>query len=163
MDLIIKSAFRQAIRNVNEYSKEFHCYPFLVKLDRCGGSCNTINDLSIKVCVPNKTEELNISVFNMITGINESKTLIKHISCECKCKLDGTKCNSNQLWSNDKCKCKKHHICQKDYVWNLATCSCEYGEYLDSIMDDSEILRDDFGKSYDEEIKTISKNLMESK
>ena len=38
----------------------------------------------------------------MITGINESKTL-KHVSCECKCKLDGKKCNSNQWWNNDKC------------------------------------------------------------
>ena len=25
----------------------------------------------------------------MITGINESKTLTKHISCECKCRFDG--------------------------------------------------------------------------
>ena len=32
----------------------------------------------------------------MITGINGSKTLPKHISCECKCKFDRTKCNSNQ-------------------------------------------------------------------
>ena len=29
----------------------------------------------------------------MITGINESKTLAKHISCECKCRFDGRKCN----------------------------------------------------------------------
>ena len=29
----------------------------------------------------------------MITGINESNTLTKHISCECKCKFDGKKCN----------------------------------------------------------------------
>ena len=65
----------------NEYSQEFHYYPFAVKLDRCVGSCNTLNDLSNKVCVPNKTEDLNLSVFNMITGINESKTLTKHISC----------------------------------------------------------------------------------
>ena len=35
---------------------------------------NTLNDLSNKVCVQNKTENLNQSVFNMITGINESKT-----------------------------------------------------------------------------------------
>ena len=28
----------------------------------------------------------------MITGINESKTLTKHISWECKCKFDKTKC-----------------------------------------------------------------------
>ena len=25
----------------------------------------------------------------MITGINESKILIKHISCQCTCKFDG--------------------------------------------------------------------------
>ena len=79
----------------NEYSQEFYNYPFAVKLDRCVGSCNAINDLSNKVLVPNKTKDLNLSVFNMIAGINESKTLIKHISCECKSKLDGTKCNSN--------------------------------------------------------------------
>ena len=87
----------------NEYSQEFHFYPFVVKLDRCVGSCNTLNDLSNKVCVPNKTENLNLSVFNMITGRNESKTLTKHISTECKCKLDRRKCNSNQWWNIDKC------------------------------------------------------------
>ena len=28
----------------NEYSQRFHYYPFAVKLDRCVGSCNTLND-----------------------------------------------------------------------------------------------------------------------
>ena len=42
----------------------------LSKLDKCVGSCNALNDLSDKVCVPNKTEDLNLSVFNMITGKN---------------------------------------------------------------------------------------------
>ena len=72
----------------NEYSQEFWYYPFAVKLDRCVGSCITLNDLSNKVCVPNKTEDLNLSMFNMITGINESKTLTKHISCGYKCRFD---------------------------------------------------------------------------
>ena len=42
-----------------------------ILLSICGyvGSCNILNDLS-KVCVPNKTEDLNLSVFNMIIGIN---------------------------------------------------------------------------------------------
>ena len=31
----------------------------------------------------------------MITGINESKTLTKHISCKYNCKFDGRKWNSN--------------------------------------------------------------------
>ena len=87
----------------NEYSQDFHYYPFAVKLHRCVGTCNTLNDLSNEVCVPNKIEDLNLSVLNMITGINESKTLTKHISCKFKCRFHGRKCNSNQWWNNDKC------------------------------------------------------------
>ena len=48
---------------------EFYYYPFAVKLDRCVGSCNTLNDLSNKIYVPSKTEDLNLSVFNMIAAI----------------------------------------------------------------------------------------------
>ena len=33
----------------------------------------------------------------MIKGINESKTLAKHISCECRCEFDGRKCNSTMI------------------------------------------------------------------
>ena len=69
----------------------------MVKLDRCLGSCNTLNQWSNKVCVPNKTKDLNLSVFNMVKGIKESKTLTKHIFCQCKCEFDGRKCNSDQL------------------------------------------------------------------
>ena len=96
----------------NEYTQELHFYPSAVNRDRCVGSCNTLNDLSNKVLVPNKTEDLNLSIFSMITGINESKTLIKNIPCECKCKFDGRKYNSNQKWNNGECQCecKKHHI-----------------------------------------------------
>ena len=61
----------------NEYSQEFHYYPFAVKLDRCVRSCNTLNDLSNKLCFPNKTKDLNALVFNMITGKNQSKILTK--------------------------------------------------------------------------------------
>ena len=70
---------------------------------------------------PNKTEDLILSVFNQVTGMDESKTLTKHIPCECKCKFDVRKCNSDQRWSNDKCqcKCKKLCVCQKDYDYLL--------------------------------------------
>ena len=87
----------------NEYIQGLWYYPFAVNLDRCFGSCNTLCDLSNRICVTNKTEDLNLSVFNMVAGINESETLTKHISCKCKCKLDGRKCNSNQNWNNNKC------------------------------------------------------------
>ena len=103
----------------------------------------------------------------MITGINESKTLTKHISCECKCKFDGRKCNSDQWWNNTKYQCegKNHHV-KKNYVWDPATCSCENGKYLASIMDDSAITCDEIIESHDEdteaklydETKTIPTN-----
>ena len=43
----------------------------MVNLDRCAGNCNILNDLPNEVCVSNETEDLNLSVLNMITGINE--------------------------------------------------------------------------------------------
>ena len=55
-----------------------------------------VNDVFNKTCVSNKTEDLNLSMLNIIAGINESKALARHVSCQCKCKLDGRKCNSNQ-------------------------------------------------------------------
>ena len=110
----------------NEYSEQFYYYPYAVKLDRCVGYGNTFNDLSNKVYVPNKTKDLNLIVFNMITGINESKTLTKHISCECNCRFDRRKYSSDQSWNNGNVNVsvKKHHICEKDYVWNPNTCTC---------------------------------------
>ena len=59
--------------------------------------------LRLIICVPNETEKLNLSVFNVITGINESNVLTPHVSCKCKCKFGGRKCNSAQKWNNDKC------------------------------------------------------------
>ena len=57
----------------------------------------------IKYVFSNETGNLNLSVFNMITGINESKTSTKYISCKFKCKFDVRKCNSDQWWNNNKC------------------------------------------------------------
>ena len=62
------------------------------------------------------------------------------MSCNCKCKFDGGKCNSNQKRNNDKRRCQnKKHICEKYYIWNPATCSCKNGKYLASFIDNSVI------------------------
>ena len=142
----------------NEYSQEFHYYPFAVKLDRCAESCNTLNDLSNKGCVPSKTEDLNLRVFNMITGINESKALTKDISCESKCKFDGRKYISNQWRNNGKClrECKKYNICKNNYIWNPASCSSENCKYLANILDDSVIKCDEIIESQRRRNKTSS-------
>ena len=103
----------------NEYGQELCYYLFAVNLDRCAWSWNTLDGPSNRVCVPNQTEDLNLHVFNMVTGINESRTLTKHISCKCECKFDGRKCNLNQKWNvkNLKGQC----VYKKDYSWNPVT------------------------------------------
>ena len=75
----------------------------------------------------------------MITGKNESKILKYSKSCECKCKFNRRKCNSNQKWNNNKsqCECKNHHIWEKDYILNPNKWTCENGKYLASITDNS--------------------------
>ena len=40
-----------------------------------------------------KKKSVNVEVFNMKTRIYEAKTLIKHISSECKFKPNSTTCN----------------------------------------------------------------------
>ena len=79
--------------------------------------------MSNKAYVPKRTEDLNLSMFNMITGTNESKTLTKHISCKCKCKFDGRKYNSNQsgITINVTVSAKniKYVKSEKYYAWNL--------------------------------------------
>ena len=98
----------------------------------------------------------------MITEIYESKTLTKHISCKCKCKFDGRKCNLKQNWYNGKYRwgcenLEKHRVCEKDYIWNPATCSCENGKYIANIIDDSVITCDEIiGETTTTPAKTTS-------
>ena len=40
-------------------------YPFTVTVNKCGGSCKTINDICTWVCVPNVVKNMNVKVFNV--------------------------------------------------------------------------------------------------
>ena len=68
-------------------------YLFMISLDKCRGSCNVVDDLSTKICIPSKVKDVNVKVFNMITRRNET--------CDCKFRFSSTTCNSNQKWNND--------------------------------------------------------------
>ena len=65
---------------------------FLLSNQKCKIRPNLIN----LQCFSNKTNNLNLSVFSLITGINVAKTLRIHTSYECKCKFDKTNCKSNK-------------------------------------------------------------------
>ena len=58
---------------------------------KCAGSCNTLDDLSNRLCVPDKTEDLNPNFFNMITGINESSGIMINVNLNVKTIQHGKK------------------------------------------------------------------------
>ena len=93
-------------------------------------------------------------MFN-ITGINEN---IFHVNVNVDLMVKKVIQINAGITVNVDVNVKKHHICEKDYVSNPATCNCENGKYLASIMDDSTIIFDEVRESYDEEIKTVPKN-----
>ena len=51
----------------------------MTSLDKCPGSCNSVNDLSMRIWVPSKKKDVNVKVFNTTPNRNETKTLIKYI------------------------------------------------------------------------------------
>ena len=63
---------------------ELKYYPFMISLDKCKGSCNCVDDLSMRISTRSKTKDIQVKVFNMIKNRNEAKTLVKEISCDWK-------------------------------------------------------------------------------
>ena len=68
----------------------------MIILNKCNVNCNVVDDFSTKICLPSETKDVNVKLFNLIKGINEVKTMVKHVLCDCKCKFDSKTCNSNQ-------------------------------------------------------------------
>ena len=72
---------RKILSNLN--SEEIQYYPFIISMSRCIVNCNTVEDPFGRICVSNEIEYVNLKVFNIVKGINESNTLAKYILCEC--------------------------------------------------------------------------------
>ena len=128
---------RPEIVNVNSNEPVF-C-PFSIKTSKCSGSCNNINNLYAKMCVPDVD---NVKVFNLMSRTNETRPIEWHETCKCKCRLNACVCNNTQRWNDDKCRCECKElidkgVCDKGSIWNPSNCececdkSCDVGEYLD--------------------------------
>ena len=52
---------------INLNTVEFKYYSFMIRLDKCNRSCNSVNDLSMKICVPSKTKHASLKVLYVIT------------------------------------------------------------------------------------------------
>ena len=103
---------RPKILDVNESVGEALFYPYNVLVNKCSGSCDTINNPMAKLCVPNIIKRINMKVYNFLIRVNENRSVLWHKSCKCVCKLNSSVCNNKQIWNSDTCKCD----CNKDFA-----------------------------------------------
>ena len=71
---------RTEIINLN--TNEPMRYPYTIKINKCKGSCNTINDPYAKICVPDNIKNTNFKVFNLMSRTNETRHIKWHKTCE---------------------------------------------------------------------------------
>ena len=90
---------RPQIVNVNSNNPIF--YPFSIKISKCSGNCNNINDPYSKICAPDVAKTLNIKVFNVMSRSNETRHIQWHETCKCDCRLDAIVCNIKQRWNKN--------------------------------------------------------------
>ena len=134
---------RPKILDVNEGIGEALFYLNNVLVNKCSGSCNTLDNTMSKICVPNIIKNVNIKVYNFLMRLNETRNVLWHESCKCVCLLNSSVCNNKQIWNSDTCKCDCNEDfagiinCPKGYMWNPSTYACECdmcckpGQYLD--------------------------------
>ena len=133
---------RPKILDVNEGVGEALFYPYNVLVNKCSGSCDTLDNPMAKLCVPNIIKRINMKVCNFLMMLNETCNVLWHESCKCVCRLNSSVCNNKQIWNSDTCKCDCNEDfagiinCIKRYMWNPSTCEfqCDMcskpGQYL---------------------------------
>ena len=134
---------RPKILDINEVVGEALFYPYYVLVNKCSGSCNTLDNPMTKMCVPNVIKRVNMQVYNFLMRLNETRNVLWHESCKCVCKLNSSACNNKQIWNIDTCRCDCNEDfvsiinSTKGYMWNPSTCECQCdkwcksGQYLD--------------------------------
>ena len=71
---------RPQVININRNNPIF--YPFNIRINKCSGNCNNINNPYAKICVPDVIKGLNVKVFNLMSRTNETdlKNGMKNVS-----------------------------------------------------------------------------------
>ena len=133
---------RPKILDVNKGVGEALFYPYNVLVNKCSGSCNTLDNPMSKICVPKIIKNVNMQVYNFFMRLN-ARNVLWHESCKCVCKLNSSVCNNKQIRNDDTCRCDCNEDfagiinCTKGYMWNPSTCECQcdiwckQGQYLD--------------------------------
>ena len=58
-------------------------YPFSIRINKCSGNCNNIDDPYSKTRVPDVIKNLSLKVFNLLSRTNETRSIKWHEKCKC--------------------------------------------------------------------------------
>ena len=67
---------RPKILNVNEGIGEALFYPCNVLVNKCSGSCDTLDNPMSKICVPKIIKNVNMKVYNFLMRLNETRNVL---------------------------------------------------------------------------------------
>ena len=73
---------RTRIKIININNNEPVFYPFSIKVNKCSGSCNNINDPFAIFCVPDAVKNIHVKVFNLISWRNRRRHIEWHETCK---------------------------------------------------------------------------------
>ena len=75
-----KCKVRTEIININSNNPIF--YTFSIKVNKCNGNCNDINNPYARIVVPDIVKNLNVKVFNLMSRTKETRQIngIKNVS-----------------------------------------------------------------------------------
>ena len=63
--------------------------PKILSVNKCSGSCDTLDDPMAKLCVPNVIKSANMKFYNFLMRLNETRNVLWHKSCKCVCQFIG--------------------------------------------------------------------------
>ena len=64
------------ILDVNEGVGVALFYPYNVLVNKCSGSCNTLDNPIANLCVPNVIKRVNMQVYNFLMMLNETRNVL---------------------------------------------------------------------------------------
>ena len=110
LGLTILSNFTNALDCISMKNRECkvrsEIISFSIKVNKCSGNCNGINDPYARICVPDVIKNLNIKEFNLMSRTNKTRFMEWHEKCKCMCRIDKIICNNKQKWNTNKCRCE---------------------------------------------------------
>ena len=117
-----KCMSRPKILDVNKGIGKALFYPYKVLVNKCSGSCNTLDNSMSKICVPKIIKNVNMQVYKFLMRLNETRNVLWHESCKCVCKLSSSVCNNKHA---NTCECQCDTWCKQGQYLDHKNCVCK--------------------------------------